>query len=221
MSKFSSQHLPLRKQELKLFLAMSRPKTGDKRTAILDAAAEMIAREGIGASTASIARAAGVAEGSLFRYFPDKDTLLNELYCEIKREMRGAMASSFPAGTPLQKRLQHIWDSYVDWGLDRPLKRRAMLQLTVSERITEKSRAEGQVGFGGLTEAMLELMALGRLNGLPQSFASDLLLAMAETTIGAIAASPVDAARYRTIGFEGFWSASGGKEVARGNTSGN
>jgi AcrR family transcriptional regulator len=39
-----------------------------------------IAEDGIDASTAGIAKAAGVAEGSLFRYFPDKDTLLNELY---------------------------------------------------------------------------------------------------------------------------------------------
>jgi AcrR family transcriptional regulator len=51
---------------------MPRPKTGDKRAAILRAATKTIAEDGVGASTASIAKAAAVAEGSLFRYFPDK-----------------------------------------------------------------------------------------------------------------------------------------------------
>jgi AcrR family transcriptional regulator len=59
---------------------MPRPKTGDKRATILRAATETIAEDGIGASTASVAKAAAVAEGSLFRHFPDKDKLLNELY---------------------------------------------------------------------------------------------------------------------------------------------
>jgi len=63
--------------------SMPRPKTGDKRAAILRAATKTIAEYGIGASTASIAKAAAVAEGSLFRYFPDKDKLLNELYREL------------------------------------------------------------------------------------------------------------------------------------------
>jgi AcrR family transcriptional regulator len=44
----------------------------DKRATILRAATETIAEDGIGASTASLAKAATVAEGSLFRYFPDK-----------------------------------------------------------------------------------------------------------------------------------------------------
>jgi acyl-CoA hydrolase len=61
---------------------MPRPKTGDKRAAILRAAAETIAEDGVGASTASIAKAAAVAEGPLFRYFPDKDNLLNERFLD-------------------------------------------------------------------------------------------------------------------------------------------
>ena len=42
---------------------MPRPKTGDKRAAILRAATKTIAEDGIGASTASIAKAAAVAVG--------------------------------------------------------------------------------------------------------------------------------------------------------------
>jgi AcrR family transcriptional regulator len=76
---------------------MPRPKVGDKRADILAAAIERIAEEGVGASTASIADAARVAEGSLFRYFQDKDHLLNEVYVEIKHDLRRPLSDQFPA----------------------------------------------------------------------------------------------------------------------------
>jgi AcrR family transcriptional regulator len=186
---------------------MPRPKTGDKRAAILRAATETIAEDGIGASTARVAKAAGVAEGSLFRYFADKDTLLNELYRELKMDMRGAMIAGFPLSSSLRKRVQHIWNAYVTWGMESPAKRRAIMQLGVSERITERSRQEGQAGFEDATKAMRQFVAQGRLSGLPAAFASDLLLAMAETTMAAMAANPAKAEQYRSAGFEAFWGA--------------
>jgi AcrR family transcriptional regulator len=190
---------------------MPRPKTGDKRAAILRAATETIAEDGVGASTASIAKAAAVAEGSLFRYFPDKDKLLNELYLELKLDVRRAMIAGFPLTGSLRRRVQHIWNAYVTWGMESPAKRKAILQLTVSERITGQSRKEGQAGFEDATEAMQQLVAQGKLSGLPLSFASDLLLAMAETTMASMATNPAKAERYRTAGFEAFWSAAAKK----------
>lgn len=57
------------------------------RRIILDAAEEVIRRRGMGgATTRAIAERAGCAEGTIYRHFPDKDTLL----CELVR-------SSFPA----------------------------------------------------------------------------------------------------------------------------
>lgn len=127
---------------------MARPKMGDKRSAILNAATVTIAADGLGASTASIAKAAGVAEGSLFRYFADKAELLNELYHELKRSMRQAMTAGFPTGAPLKGRAQHVWDAYVSWGVNSPAERKTMAQLSVSDRIAEGSRQDGQAGFG-------------------------------------------------------------------------
>ena len=186
---------------------MPRPKTGDKRAAILRAAAEAIAEGGIAVSTASVAKAANVAEGSLFRYFAEKDLLLNELYRELKLEVRRAMMAGFPRSRALRKRIQHIWNAYIAWGMESPAKRKAMVQLTVSKRITDQSRKEGTSGFEDATEAMRQLVAEGKLAGLPPEFASDLLLAMAETTMAAMEANPAEAERYQTAGFEAFWSA--------------
>jgi AcrR family transcriptional regulator len=190
---------------------MPRPRTGDKRAAILRAATKTIAEDGIGASTASIAKAAAVAEGSLFRYFPDKDKLLNELYRELKLDMRSAMIAGFPVTGSLRKRVQHIWNAYVTWGIESPAKRKAMMQLTVSERITDKSRQEGMAGFEDATKTMQQLVAQGKLSGLPPAFASDLLLTMAETTMASMVANSAKAEHYRSAGFEAFWSAAAKK----------
>ena len=85
---------------------MARPKSDDKRNAILAAATQVVAEQGVGAPTATIARVAGVAEGTLFTYFATKDELLNRLYLELKLELSQAMRTATPlpgsrhSGTP-------------------------------------------------------------------------------------------------------------------------
>jgi AcrR family transcriptional regulator len=190
---------------------MARPKTGDKRSAILQAATATIAADGLEASTASIAKAAGVGEGSLFRYFTDKDKLLNELYRELKDSMRQAMTSGFPMDAPLKVRARYIWDAYVSWGIHSPDKRKTMAQLSVSDRIAERSLQDGQAGFDGVTATMRQIVDRGKLCALPPRFVSALLQSMAETTMTAMANEPLKAEHYRTAGFEAFWSAAAKK----------
>lgn len=48
----------------------------ERRTAIVRAALPLVSRDGSAVLTADVARAAGIAEGTLFRVFEDKDALL-------------------------------------------------------------------------------------------------------------------------------------------------
>jgi AcrR family transcriptional regulator len=50
----------------------------DRRRAILAAAIPLLIERGPSVTTAAVARAAGIAEGTIFRVFPDKSTLLFE-----------------------------------------------------------------------------------------------------------------------------------------------
>src|SRR5580704_4607359 len=104
---------------------MARPLSDDKRAAILEAAAEAVAVLGLSAPTAKIAKGAGVAEGTLFTYFANKDELLNQLYLELKMDIRDAMIGGYPSGESLRDRMCHVWVRYVGWGSAHPLKRRA------------------------------------------------------------------------------------------------
>ncbi|KAK0348991.1 hypothetical protein LTR94_034964, partial [Friedmanniomyces endolithicus] len=113
---------------------MARPLSNEKRLAILTAATSIVANEGVEAATARIARAGGVAEGTVFTYFPTKDALLNELYLTIKRGIAEAVLVDPPVRGTAADGLRSIWTNYIRWSLEHPAERRAMVQLAVSGR---------------------------------------------------------------------------------------
>ena len=63
----------------------------------MSAATRVIAAQGLGAATATIAREAGVSNGSLFTYFETKADLLNQLYLELKADMGTAALGGLPS----------------------------------------------------------------------------------------------------------------------------
>ena len=75
---------------------MAKPKSENKRNAILSAATQVFAERGLGAPTAAITGAAWIAEGSLFTYFKTKDELINALYRELRVGTSGRDDVRFP-----------------------------------------------------------------------------------------------------------------------------
>ena len=186
---------------------MARPRSEDKRNAILAAAIAVIAEQGTGAPTARIAKMAGVAEGTLFTYFATKDDLLNQLYLDIKGELRRVMVADYPAADSLKTRCRYVWVQYITWSRAQPDKRKVMAQLGVSDRITQTTKAAGMQAFANINAMLVESAALGILCDHSPAFAAAILTALAETTLDFIAREPAEAERYITSGFESFWRA--------------
>ncbi len=68
-------------------IAMARRRDDDKRRRILDAAVRVFARKGyFGAKVAEIARRAGVADGTIYLYFQNKEDILVSLFNEVMAE---------------------------------------------------------------------------------------------------------------------------------------
>jgi AcrR family transcriptional regulator len=189
---------------------MALPRSEEKRAAILKAATEVVAMLGVSAPTAKIAKGAGVAEGTLFTYFANKDELLNQLYRELKMDLRDAVLTGYPAGKSLIERSRHFWDRYIGWGSAHPLKRRAMRQLAVSDRITEETRTLLGDAFGPFNDMMRECAAGGAMKHQPPAFVSAIMSAIADATMEFIAREPAQAKRYTKAGFEAFWKAVAG-----------
>jgi AcrR family transcriptional regulator len=186
---------------------MARPKSEDKRNAILAAAAKVIGEQGESAPTAKIAREAGVAEGTLFTYFATKDALLNALYTDIKTDLGAAMLAAYPTGGTVRERLHHAWSTYVDWSVRHPVKRKVMAQLGMSQTITEETKAALSESFSYFNGLLGESMAKGKLRDQSTSFVVAIMGSLVETTMDFIAREPDQAARYRESGFEAFWNA--------------
>jgi AcrR family transcriptional regulator len=187
---------------------VARPKSEDKRNAILDAATRLFAERGLTAApTSEISRLAGVAEGTLFTYFKTKDDLINALYRQIKLELADAMMSDFPRKKNIRTRLRHVWDRYVNWGIANPNQRKVLAQLTVSEALTKESRDTGSAPFVEF-QVMIRDAIEQRVfrNDVPVDLISKSLAALVEATIDLTVSNRAKAKQYRDSGFQMFWS---------------
>jgi AcrR family transcriptional regulator len=186
---------------------MARPRSDDKRNAILLAAVKVFAERGLGAATSAISVAAGVAEGTLFIYFKTKDDLLNALYREIKLELADAMMSGFPRKKNVHSRLQHIWNCYTRWGVSNPEQCRVLAQLQISDRLTQESRDAGMAPFAEIETMARDAIHQNLMRDIPLEFISATMEASAQTTMRFMASDPNGADRYCVVGFDMFWRA--------------
>src|SRR5258707_10194731 len=111
---------------------MARSKSPEKRNTILQAAVREIAEAGLGAPTAKIARRAGLAAGTLFTYFANKEKLLNELYLELKIEVYRSVDTNFPRKANLERRAGAALSRPLVCGTETPRKQKDWAQLNSS-----------------------------------------------------------------------------------------
>src|ERR1700730_16218910 len=149
---------------------MAKPKSEDRRNAILSAAIQVFAERGLGAPTAAISIAAEVAEGSLFTYFKTKDDLINALYREIKLELADAMMSDFPRKKNVRHRLEHVWNRYVAWGVANPTQQRVLKQIQVWGGLTEESKKAGFAPFAEIERMAEDAATQPIFKDIPQAF---------------------------------------------------
>src|SRR6204780_5658046 len=98
---------------------VTRPKSDEKRTAILEAATRVIVMQGLSAPTMVIAQEAGVANGSLFTYFATKTDLFNQLYLELKMEMASG-AINLPVEAEVREQFSQLWKKWMNWAISNP-----------------------------------------------------------------------------------------------------
>ena len=150
----------------------------------------MIADQGLGVATATLAKQAGVSTGTLFNYFESKPVLVNELYVSLKCEIGLVTAEGLPDGASPHDQLRHVWDRWVGWATDAPEKRRAIALLDVAEDITEESRKTAHQAFVGMAELLERCRTGGPMQDVPLSFVLRILNGIADATIDDLIARP-------------------------------
>lgn len=187
--------------------SMARPKSQDRRNAILEAAIRVIAAQGLGAPAMRIAEEAGVAHGSLFNYFESKIDLFNQLYLELRTGMASAALEGFPADSDLRKQMIHVWSNWMQWAVSNPEKRRALAQLGACDKITQANRAAAHKTMICLAELMQPLRASGPMNNVPMAFVTAIMTSLAETTMDFMIHDPANANAHSEVGFNVLWRA--------------
>src|ERR1700761_2435440 len=181
---------------------MARPKSDDRRTAILAAAARVIAAQGLGAPTAQIAKEAGVSNGSLFTYFETKADLLNALYIDLKSEMAEASLVGLPLKANVRKQMQHMWSNRLHWARAARQKRPPLAYLNVSAAVTEASREAGHRAMAAVAKLMSDARANGPMRSTPHSFIVALTNATADATLEFFVSDKRNAEKHIATSFE-------------------
>ena len=184
---------------------MSRPKSDQKRSAILEAATRVIVTQGLSAPTAGIAKEAGVANGSLFTYFETKADLFNQLYLELKGEMASAAMKDLPEAAELREQVFHLWQNWMDWAMSFPEKRRALAQLGVSDEIRPETRAAAHKTMARVAELLERARADGPMRRVPMGFVLAIMNSVAETTMDYMTQDSANAKKHSKAGFAALW----------------
>ena len=186
---------------------MARPKSDDRRAALLDAAARVFAESGLGAPTSRISTEAKVSEGSLFTYFKTKDELVSELYRDLRRQLASAIMDEFPHRAGIKERLEHVWRRWVMWGAKNTVQRKAMKLTAMSSAVGEATRLETSALFAEVGRIQADAIAQKKLGHVSPQMVSATLKAMAEMTMDLIESEPKKAEEHCAMGFQLLWGA--------------
>lgn len=96
-------------------------KTGDKQTAIKRATiAEVVATGSSAASVNMIAKRAGIAVGTIYRYYESKDHLLRATYLTVKADVHAAIVSSLSSQVGSRANIRSMWFAILDFAQTHP-----------------------------------------------------------------------------------------------------
>ncbi|CAH0990448.1 HTH-type transcriptional repressor Bm3R1 [Sinobacterium norvegicum] len=128
----------------------------DKRQKILNTALTLFVEQGYHAtSTASLAKKAGVANGTVFHHFGSKKQLINELYLSIKTELADNI---LPKEEPelLIDQAKLLWNNAINWAIVNPKKHLFFDTFTHTKVIDATVRQEAMNNILGFICQMIQ-----------------------------------------------------------------
>ena len=142
------------------------------RERLLQAAARIVARDGMeAATTAAIAAEAGVAEGTLYRHFDSKDDLLIASYRQMKQEVFIGAGQGLDTSLAPPERLKLTWKAiYLAYRANKDA-------FAFGQRFAESALAEREGGEAGRAVARMvgDLRKAGIASGDFKNLPPDLL----------------------------------------------
>ncbi len=183
----------------------------DKRKQIIDAAVRLFHRDGFwNTSTASVAKEAGIAAGTLFNYFATKSDLIDQVYIALKQDLATAVAVDFPRDAGIERQTRELWSRFFRWHLERPTEAALMKQLKISELVSRDVVALQNENFAFALELIRRGIEEGNLADLPLDYIAAFTEASLEAAIAharQTGVEPQNSAAVEDMAFAVYWRA--------------
>lgn len=158
----------------------ARGQAGNKRQRILDAALSLFDARGFDATAVpEIAREAGVATGTIYRYFKDKQALGNALFSHWRQVCSTLVLAPAPASIPAEARFARLWHRLTLFARSNPAAMRFLELHHHGGWLDAESRAADAAFAGGLTQFFAEAGAAGAIRPIAPALATALTLGAA------------------------------------------
>jgi AcrR family transcriptional regulator len=149
----------------------------DKREAILKATLDLLVERGFhDTPTSLIAKEAGVATGTLFHHFKNKEELINALYLETKSKMVTALQKDFKTTGNIEDKMMQLWKGSVQWGIMHPKEYQFFQQFSNSPFITKLTRDEAMSQFEFIQDMVEEAVNSDSVKNIYPEFFMDFIV---------------------------------------------
>ena len=183
----------------------------EKRKQIIDAAVRLFHRDGFwNTSTASVAKEAGIAAGTLFNYFATKSDLIDQVYIALKQDLATAVSVDFPCDAGIAQQTRELWSRFFRWHLERPTEAALMKQLRISELVSSDVVALQNENFSFALDLIRRGIEEGHLADLPLDYIATFTEASLEAAIAharQIGVEPQNSAAIEDMAFAVYWRA--------------
>lgn len=110
----------------------------DKKTLILQSTLKLITENGFhGTPVSMIANESGVAAGTIYRYFKNKEDIINEVYTYVKTDFNNAILKGMYDNISIEDEYYLKWKNMVEYYINNPLEAKFMDQYAASPYINE------------------------------------------------------------------------------------
>lgn len=179
-----------------------------KRENLLSSALTLFAQNGVrNTSTADIAKAAGMAAGTLFLYFPTKQDLLDELALEIAKEQSNHIEKLLNPSLSAREMFLAIWQGTVQWFLEHRDAYQYIQQVRHSRMISEAATQESSTFFGYYYDAIQKGLEEGSIKTYPMGLIGDFMYQDIVAVVNYIQSQTSSGDQEEIIrqGFEIYW----------------
>lgn len=134
----------------------------DKRRAVLDAALELFSERTYGGTPIPlIAERAGVGAGTIYRYFPGKESLANAVYRECKLALQQYLSAAAHGAGSAREEFHRLWRGLWRFSQEQPKALRFLETHHHKRYVDRASRDVSDAVFRGTTDFIRRAQAAG------------------------------------------------------------